>query len=198
MNSSVCRYNCICNKESCTFSHFIEYDQRVALFRSLDDISDIDSYRLEDYPMIRKKTCTFGQLCNNKACTFKHGFNPDGRMLIIAKHNSLKKEAKVAAKPKIHRAEPSVPVCEENCLCSVEKCGLQHYMTFAARNKLIAVSIEKASELKEHIVEDQLEKRTKTCIFGQTCNREGCNFKHGLTFTGRKILIEAYKATKKA
>jgi len=197
-STNVCRYNCICNKDSCTFSHFIEYDQRIALYNGLNDIPDIDSYRYEDYPMIRKKTCTFGQLCNNKACTFKHGFNPDGRMLIITKHNALKKEAKMAAaKPKVQRTEPLIPVCEENCLCGVEKCGMQHYMTFSQRTKLIAISIEKASELETCMTEDNQDKRTKMCIFGQMCNRENCTFKHGLNITGRMILIESYKDAKK-
>lgn len=183
----VCNFNCICHKEDCTFKHFISFEKRSALIKVFPEIENLNEHRREEFSMIRKVNCTFGQLCNNSACNFKHGYNFTGRELIIAKFNEIteKKEKKDDKTPK---------VCFKNCLCDKEDCTYHHYLNFNKRSELNSI-LEENSDISE-MIEEENEKRKRMCIYGQLCNREGCTFKHGINIEGRKKLILKFKEWK--
>ena len=175
-----CRYNCVCNNDKCEFKHFINYKQRVALFEFSNEKEELKQLKKEDFAMIRKKPCIYGQLCNNEDCTFKHGYNFEGRKLFIEKFGEIKE----TTKPKEIKK-----VCNKNCLCQDEGCKFMHFISPKQRKVLLAAigdDIEKDNE-------DTPEIRKKMCVFGQLCNKEDCKFNHGYNFESRKKIIEAFK-----
>lgn len=81
MNATkVCKFNCTCIREECSFKHFIEDLSDREAFKDLYDvIFDKKIYNETDPDGIRKRDCTFGLLCTNENCGFKHYSNYEGR-----------------------------------------------------------------------------------------------------------------------
>jgi len=81
--TSVCAENCLCVNNNCKLFHLINIINRKKLADTIKYIPDLKDYETEDQLEIRKKMCIYGQVCKNKDCTFKHGYNFEGRELII-------------------------------------------------------------------------------------------------------------------
>ena len=86
--------------------------------------------------------------------------------------------------------------CKYNTSCKKENCTYLHAIPFNFRQKILQI-IEEHPEIREQFFEDDLpEVRLAYCRFGQLCNKSTCNYKHGLTFDGRKKMSELFYAKK--
>jgi hypothetical protein len=70
MTTSTCNLNCICIDSDCSYKHYITYKERKIVKNFYDAISS----KSKDEPNaeMRKKNCTFGQLCEKETCGFRH------------------------------------------------------------------------------------------------------------------------------
>ena len=66
---STCNQNCICINSDCTFKHYISYKERKIVKQFYDKL---DISKDEPNAALRKKNCTFGQLCDKESCGFRH------------------------------------------------------------------------------------------------------------------------------
>lgn len=85
-----CNFNCICINSDCSFRHYISYKERKNVEKIYKNIPDIKTMLNEDKTESRKANCTYGQLCRNKDCGFKHRLNVEGRFKIIDKYDNMK------------------------------------------------------------------------------------------------------------
>jgi hypothetical protein len=73
----------------CSYKHFISYKERKIVKRFYDAISSktIDEPNMDT----RKKNCTYGQLCENKECGYKHrlSFADREKLIVSYKFNKI-------------------------------------------------------------------------------------------------------------
>lgn len=82
-DSKVCKFNCICNRDDCSFRHYItSADDRKAFKVVIDSVYDKSSHNETDPEGIRRRVCFYGHLCGKKDCGFQHFCNFEGRVLI--------------------------------------------------------------------------------------------------------------------
>lgn len=83
-SAKTCNFNCTCNRDACTFNHYInDLKDRIKIKGILDEVFDKKEHNETDPDGVRKVVCNFGILCNKEACNFKHNCNYSGRQLII-------------------------------------------------------------------------------------------------------------------
>ena len=84
-----CKLNCICANPDCTFAHCISYKERKNFLK----IYNATSNKIYDEPNmdLRKKNCTFGQLCEKESCGYKHrlSFSTRKKVIIAYKFNKI-------------------------------------------------------------------------------------------------------------
>lgn len=92
-----CYYSCTCNKDGCSFKHFIEDSNERSLFREMVYVKlyDKEAHNETDPEGCRHSACIFGMLCGKDNCGFKHGANPVGRNLMITEWRRQSKQLKV-------------------------------------------------------------------------------------------------------
>jgi hypothetical protein len=81
--SITCNLNCICVNPDCSFGHCISYKERKNFLK----IYNATPNKMFDEPNmeLRKKNCTFGQLCEKESCGYKHRLSfPNREKIIIA------------------------------------------------------------------------------------------------------------------
>jgi hypothetical protein len=82
-NDKICNFNCTCDREGCSYKHRIEtLEARKKLKEIHDKVYDKEKHRETDPEGKRFKVCSFGILCNNKDCGFKHFCSYEGRVAI--------------------------------------------------------------------------------------------------------------------
>lgn len=85
----ICFKNCLCEKTDCSYQHYLSFKQRLNIISILQENPEI-SEMIEEKDSKRVKMCIYGQVCNRENCTFKHGYNIDGRKIFIQKLKELK------------------------------------------------------------------------------------------------------------
>ena len=96
-----CNLNCICINADCVYNHFISYKDRKTLKKLYDTLPN--KIIEESNNDTRKKNCSFGQLCENKNCGFRHRLNFSSREKLIVSYKfnkicpSSKEELKTVA-----------------------------------------------------------------------------------------------------
>lgn len=70
MTMPTCNLNCVCIDSDCSYKHYITYKERKIVKNFYDAIST--KSKDEPNPEMRKKNCTFGQLCEKENCGFRH------------------------------------------------------------------------------------------------------------------------------
>ena len=81
---TTCNLNCICIDSDCSYKHYITYKERKIVKNFYDAISS----KSKDEPNaeIRKKNCTFGQLCEKETCGFRHRLSFANREKLIVSY----------------------------------------------------------------------------------------------------------------
>ena len=84
-----CNMNCICANPDCLFGHCIPYKER----KNFIKIYNATPNKINDEPNMdmRKKNCTFGQLCEKESCGYKHrlSFANREKLIIAYKFNKI-------------------------------------------------------------------------------------------------------------
>ena len=104
----VCNLNCICCNVDCTYKHFIPPKERKIVKRFYDKL--INPLKIEKDNSIRNANCTYGQLCNNEKCGYRHRLSfEDRKKLIIAyKYNKICPEKEEKPTQVINISSPSI------------------------------------------------------------------------------------------
>jgi hypothetical protein len=100
-----CNLNCICLNADCAYKHFIQYKERKIVKKFYDSLPNKSIEETNNDT--RKKNCSFGQLCENKNCGFRHrlSFASREKLIVSYKFNKIcptsKEEVKTDAAAKI-------------------------------------------------------------------------------------------------
>lgn len=93
-----CNMNCICSNPDCSFAHCIPYKERKSFLK----IYNATPNKNCDEPNmnLRKKNCTFGQLCEKECCGYKHrlSFATREKLIIAYKFNKICPDNSATAK----------------------------------------------------------------------------------------------------
>jgi hypothetical protein len=93
-----CNLNCICANPDCLFGHCISYKERKNFLKIYNATpnKNCDEPNMD----LRKKNCTFGQLCEKESCGYKHrlSFQTREKIIIAYKFNKICPENSTAAK----------------------------------------------------------------------------------------------------
>jgi hypothetical protein len=81
MATPTCNLNCVCIDSDCSYKHYITYKERKIVKGFYDAISN--KSKDEPNPDMRKKNCTFGQLCDKEMCGFRHRLSFSNREKLI-------------------------------------------------------------------------------------------------------------------
>jgi hypothetical protein len=93
-----CNLNCICTNPDCTFAHCISYKDRKNFLKIYNATpnKNCDEPNMD----LRKKNCTFGQLCEKESCGYKHrlSFSTREKIIIAYKFNKICPDNSTTAK----------------------------------------------------------------------------------------------------
>ena len=93
-----CNLNCICTNPDCTFGHCIPYKERKNFLKIYNATpnKNCDEQNMD----LRKKNCTFGQLCEKESCGYKHrlSFANREKMIIAYKFSKICPDNSTTAK----------------------------------------------------------------------------------------------------
>jgi len=82
-DNKVCKFNCICNRDDCSFRHYITNAEDRKTFKGLlDSVYDKSTHNETDPEGVRRRVCFYGHLCGKKDCGFQHFCNYDGRVVL--------------------------------------------------------------------------------------------------------------------
>ena len=81
--TKTCNQNCVCMNADCSYNHFIIFKNRKVVSKILKENPKIMLNNAEDKGELRRANCTFGYLCNNEMCNYKHHLNFKGRSQLI-------------------------------------------------------------------------------------------------------------------
>lgn len=82
-DAKICNFNCICNRDDCSYKHYLNtVDERKAFKELFDATYDKSRHNETDPKGERRRMCLFGHLCGKDDCGFKHFCNIDCRRLL--------------------------------------------------------------------------------------------------------------------
>lgn len=95
----VCNNNCACADSQCMFRHYIRSykDRKVIVKICKENAQVINLNKKESNVEIRKSNCTYGYLCTNDACNYRHFLNPTGRHIITNLYNNYLDTSSIAS-----------------------------------------------------------------------------------------------------
>ena len=104
----VCNLNCICCNVDCTYKHFILPKERKIVKRFYENL--INPSKTEEDSSIRNANCTYGQLCNNEKCGYRHrlAFKDREKLIIAYKYNKICPEKEEKLPRVINVKKPSI------------------------------------------------------------------------------------------
>ena len=125
-------------------------------------------------------------ISNTMSCTspeFKHTMSSKEHVVFEntpTVTNTMSSEAPVA------KAKQTVYICKYNCICTRKDCEDRHSIQSYEDRQFASQIYNFVPDIREHIKEDNMEKRKLNCIKGQLCQRSDCGFRHYLDFKGRQ------------
>lgn len=82
-DNKVCKFNCICNRDDCSFRHYLtDPVDRKSFKEILDANYDKSRHNETDPSGIRRRVCFYGHLCGKDDCGFQHFCNVEGRKVL--------------------------------------------------------------------------------------------------------------------
>ena len=94
----ICNNNCTCSDSECMYRHYLRYkDRKVVNKICKENASIVSSNKEETNSDIRKSNCTYGYLCINDKCNYRHFLNTTGRHFISNLYNKLEETSSVSS-----------------------------------------------------------------------------------------------------
>ena len=145
----VCNNNCACADSECMFRHYLRYkDRKVVVKICRENPSVISSNKKESNIEIRKSNCTYGYLCTNDSCNYRHFLNPAGRRIISNLYN---KQLDASSDASV----TSVPSVSSVSSVSSQISSISSASTVVYKNKKENKNVYSTLEQLENKIEDE-------------------------------------------